>query len=373
MAEGVYALDGDGLLIYMNDAASKMLGWTEEELRGKRMHDMVHHQHIDGTPCREDECPLLAVRAQGQPTWVVEDAFTRKDGSIFPSAYSAAPFLDGSNEDGVHGVVVVFRDTTSESAERVCVQRELANLAWVGRIRDALDEQRLVLHTQPIVPLRGGEPREELLLRMVGANEDLIPPGSFLWVAEKYGLIGEIDRWVIGEADQLAGAGRRVQANLSARSIAHLDLLSLINHELHTVGADPSNLVFEITETALMENVEAAETFARGLVDLGCGLALDDFGTGFGSFTYLKRLPVTFLKIDTDFVRDLPTTRPTSMSSRQLSDSRRVRLPDNRGRPRRRGNTRTPSAVRGRLRPGFPLRAPGTTPRTGPGSSPLRR
>jgi PAS domain S-box-containing protein len=310
MAEGVYALDRDGLLIYMNDAASKMLGWTEEELRGKRMHHMVHHQHIDGTPCREDECPLLAVRAQGQPTWVVEDAFTRKDGSIFPAAYSAAPFLDGSNEDGVHGgVVVVFRDTTSESAERVRVQRELASLAWVGRIRDALDEQRLVLHTQPIVPLRGGEPREELLLRMVGANGDLIPPGSFLWAAEKYGLIGEIDRWVIGEAARLAATGRRVQANLSARSIAHLDLLSLINHELHTVGADPSNLVFEITETALMENVEAAETFARGLVGLGCGLALDDFGTGFGSFTYLKRLPVTFLKIDTDFVRDLPTNQ----------------------------------------------------------------
>ncbi len=103
----------------------------------------------------------------------------------------------------------------------------MQHLAWVGRIRDALDEQRLVLHTQPIVPLRDGEPREELLLRMIGANGDLIPPGSFLRVAEKYGLIGEIDRWVIGKPPARR-PGRRVQANLSARSIAHLDLLPLI-------------------------------------------------------------------------------------------------------------------------------------------------
>jgi len=118
-------------------------------------------------------------------------------------------------------------------------------------------------------------------------------------------LIAEIDRWVIGQAARRAGSGARVEANLSARSISNFDLLPLIERELQAAGADPANLVFEITETALMDNAEAGEAFAQGLSKIGCQIALDDFGTGFGSFTYLKTLPITYLKIDVDFVRDL--------------------------------------------------------------------
>ena len=83
----------------------------------------------------------------------------------------------------------------------------------------------------------------------------------------------------------------------------------MIERELRDAHADPANVVFEITETALMKNVEAGEAFARGLSEIGCQVALDDFGTGFGSFTYLKKLPITYLKIDVDFVRDLLTNR----------------------------------------------------------------
>ena len=144
---------------------------------------------------------------------------------------------------------------------------------------------------------------------MVGSGGDLIPPGSFLPVAEKYGLIGEIDRWVIRQAVGLAASGHRVEANLSAESIGNLDLLPLIERELRNAHADPSKIVFEITETALMENPEAGEAFARGLSEVGCPLALDDFGTGFGNFTYLKNLPITYLKIDIEFVRDLTTNQ----------------------------------------------------------------
>jgi EAL domain-containing protein (putative c-di-GMP-specific phosphodiesterase class I) len=96
-----------------------------------------------------------------------------------------------------------------------------------------------------------------------------------------------------------------VEANLSAASIAHLDLIPVIERATRTAGADPAHMVFEITETALMQDIEMGEAFARRLAELGCGLALDDFGTGFGTFTYLKRLPVDYLKIDIDFVRDL--------------------------------------------------------------------
>ena len=93
--------------------------------------------------------------------------------------------------------------------------------------------------------------------------------------------------------------------NLSAASIGASDLLPFIEQQFRETGADPELLVFEITETALMRDITAGEVFARGLSQLGCGIALDDFGTGFGSFTYLKRLPISYLKIDLDFVRDI--------------------------------------------------------------------
>jgi len=305
MAEGLYTLDADGCLTYMNSAASRMLGWTAEGLLGKPMHETVHFQRADGTPIPAEDCPLLHVRDQGRTIRMVDDAFTRNDGSIFPIAYSSAPLQSGPTPQGV---VVVFRDTTEEKEEQASLQRQLATLTWVGRIRDAIDEQRLILHSQPIMALKGGRPSQELLLRMIGRDGELIQPGSFLPTAERYGLIGEIDRWVIAQAISLAvDAGGIVEANISAASIETVDLLPFIEHQLKETGADPANLVFEITETALMYDIAAGEAFAQGLAELGCGLALDDFGTGFGSFTYLKRLPISYLKIDTEFVRDLVT------------------------------------------------------------------
>ena len=302
MVEGLYALDDEGCLTFMNEAASRMLGWREDELRGKPMHAAIHFQRADGTPLPEEECALLKPRiAPGRPVRVADDAFTCKDGSILPVAYSAAPL----EAVGGGGVVVVFRDATEETAERMRAQRELDALTWLGHIRDALDEGRMVLYSQPIVPLAGGEPGEELLLRMIGKNGELILPGSFLPAAEKYGLVAEIDRWVIVEAVRLAAAGRRVNANISAASVGAPDVLALIERELRLTGAPPSNLVIEVTETALMRDIEAGAAFARGLADLGCSLALDDFGTGYGGLTYLKRFPAVYLKIDIDFVRDL--------------------------------------------------------------------
>lgn len=306
MVEGLYVLDGEGRLTFMNAAASRLLGWTEAELHGGSMHEAIHFQHADGSPHRERDCELLKVRTEGRPVRMSHEAFTCKDGTICPVAYSAAPLMAGTK---VGGVVVVFRDTRLESAEEDKVKRELDSLVWVGRIREALDEDRLVLHSQPIVPLAGGQARDELLLRMAGADGEIFPPSAFLPVAEKYGLIGEIDRWVIAEAIRLAATGRRVEANLSADSIGKLDMLALIEREIRDRGADPANVVFEITETALMENVEVGEAFTRGLSRLGCQVALDDFGTGFGGFTYLKKLPIDYLKIDTDFVLDLATNR----------------------------------------------------------------
>jgi len=303
LAEGLVVSDGEGRLTFMNAAASKMLGWSEYELRGKSVHAAIHYQHADGTPFAEEDSQLLKARSDGRTVRMANDAFTRKDGSIFPVAYSAGPLYSGTT---VRGVVVAFRDTTKEQVERTRAQRELDALTWVGRIRDALDDDRLVLYSQPIVPLSTRAKRcEELLVRMVGRKGELILPGSFLPAAEKYGQIGEIDQWVIAQAARLASGGRCVHANLSADSIGSLDLLPRIERALTEAGADPANVVFEITETALMGDIEAGEALTRGITDIGCAVALDDFGTGYGSFTYLQRLQIRYLKIDIEFVRDL--------------------------------------------------------------------
>jgi len=142
---------------------------------------------------------------------------------------------------------------------------------------------------------------------MIGRDGEVILPGSFVPIAEKYGMIGEIDRWALRQAIRLVAQGQGVEVNVSAQSIDPFFLLPIIEREFHDTGADPANLVFEVTETALMQNLHDGEAFSQGLADIGCGLSLDDFGTGFASFTYLKKLPLRSLKIDIEFVRDLRT------------------------------------------------------------------
>jgi PAS domain S-box-containing protein len=303
MAEGMFITDHLGRMTYMNDAVTKMLGWTEKDLKGRHLHDLVHTHREDGTPIlSEAECEIRKVRTEGIHARGDGEMYACKDGSLLPVAYSAAPLFTGPS--GV-GTVIVFRDITDEKAERLRVKRELDAITWVGRIREALDEDRMVLYSQPIIPLLAGRPSEELLIRMVGRNGELIGPSSFLGVAEQFGLITEVDRWVIRQAAYLSANGRHVGVNLSAESIASPDLLEFIETELRRAGADPADLVFEITETALMSDIEKGHAFAHGIVGLGGSLALDDFGTGYGTFTHLKRLPIRYLKIDIEFVKDL--------------------------------------------------------------------
>jgi EAL domain-containing protein (putative c-di-GMP-specific phosphodiesterase class I) len=143
------------------------------------------------------------------------------------------------------------------------------------------------------------------LLRMHDREGNIIPPLAFLPTAERYGMISEIDQWVVTEAGRHAAGGRALTVNLSATSFGDLGMLSLIERQIRERGTDQSDLMFEITETAVMQNIDQSRLFAERMIGLGCQFALDDFGTGFASFTYLKQLPVQYLKIDIDFVRDL--------------------------------------------------------------------
>jgi diguanylate cyclase (GGDEF)-like protein/PAS domain S-box-containing protein len=194
------------------------------------------------------------------------------------------------------------------------VPKSAAHLAWGQRIAEALAENRLVLHAQPIYGV--AESRvvgAELLLRIRDEHGALIMPGRFLYIAERIGLITPLDRWVAGEAIDLLAAVRRVnpsfhiEVNLSAHSIGDPGLADHLVERITASDIDPSKLVFELTETAAVANIKTAREFADRLGQLGCRFALDDFGAGFGSFYYLKHLPFDFVKIDGEFVEKSPT------------------------------------------------------------------
>ena len=198
-------------------------------------------------------------------------------------------------------------------------------LEWVERIRHALAEDGFVLHGQEILSLTGDErPREELLLRMVADDGSLIAPGNFLHLAERFDLIQEIDRWVVRRAIDLlaeleqAGRPTVLEVNLSARSLTDPELPGTIADWLEQAGVDPAGLVFEMTETAAIVNVERAKEFAVSVRELGCEFAIDDFGAGFASFYYLKHLAFDYLKIDGEFVKDLPANATNQLLVRAL-------------------------------------------------------
>ena len=196
-----------------------------------------------------------------------------------------------------------------------------ARVTWGDQVRDALEQDRFILYQQPILDLAADRvTRHELLLRMVSDDGEVIPPGAFLHIAEESGLIREIDRWVVSEAVALVAAHERnghklkLSVNLSGPSVSDPQLLEVVERELSESGIDPTSLIFEVTETAAIINIEKAKLFGRRLADLGCAFALDDFGAGFGSFYYLKHLPFDYLKIDGDFIRNLPDNAPDQLT-----------------------------------------------------------
>ncbi len=192
-------------------------------------------------------------------------------------------------------------------------QRVSARLEEAEQIRKALEEDRLLLYCQPILELKENEIRQyELLLRLPNdQGDEPLPPSTFLYVAERCGLIQAIDSWVVAKAIAMIAehqrAGRRLvlHVNLSGKSIGDSKVIALTEDALARAAIDPACLVFEVTETAAIANIEEAKAFAQRLRVRGCQFALDDFGSGFGSFYYLKALPFDYLKIDGDFIRGI--------------------------------------------------------------------
>ncbi len=292
----------DGTVTSWNPGAERLYGFTAEEACGAKVRDLIIPPTHTGEEMSIIEQVLAGTRVENYET-----ERRHRDGTLIDVSVSASAIKDGAGE--TVGLSVITRDIT----ERKRRERELlANVEayeWLRRVRTALNEDRFVLYSQPIVDTRSGEVvREELLLRMLSDRRDgdVILPGAFLPVAEEFGLIGEIDRWVIQDGIPLLGEQREIAINLSGRSIGDPSITELIESVIRDLELDPSKLTIEITETALVQDLNAARAFTDRLERLGCALALDDFGTGYGSFTYLKHLPVQYIKIDIDFIRELP-------------------------------------------------------------------
>jgi diguanylate cyclase (GGDEF)-like protein/PAS domain S-box-containing protein len=202
-----------------------------------------------------------------------------------------------------------------------------ASPAWADRIRRALDDERFTLLAQPILNLRTNQVSQyELLVRLEASDGELLPPHAFLPSAERSGMVREIDMWVTRKAihliDQQGRAGRdlRLEVNLSGRTLGDPTMPRVIEEELSNVPIDPGNLIFEVTETTAVLNMDEAREFASKLTSMGCRFALDDFGAGFGSFYYLKYLPLEFLKIDGDFISDLASSDTDQAMVRAIVD-----------------------------------------------------
>jgi EAL domain-containing protein (putative c-di-GMP-specific phosphodiesterase class I) len=176
----------------------------------------------------------------------------------------------------------------------------------VEQVRDAIEHDRLVVFTQPILDLRtGAVASEELLVRIRTPEGQLIQPFAFLATAEAFGLAAEIDAIMTGRAIDLARNGRHVSVNLSAHSLGEPGLIERVEDAVNE-GLDPSSLTFEISENSAGADLDAAQALAVRLAQIGCDLAVDDFGIGFASLQFVKHLPAQMIKVGREFVRDLP-------------------------------------------------------------------
>jgi len=497
--EGIYGVDMEGRITFVNEAAAKMTGWQRSELIGQRQHEVLDHSAADGTPYAPENCRTCIALSDGKVHRVSDELFRRKDNTRFPVDYVSTPLHEN---EALLGAVVVFKDVTEaremtatlsyqathdsltglinrreferrldrvintakgqrtknfvayldldqfkivndtcghvagdellrrlpplltqhlresdtlarlggdefgiliehcslaqgheimrrvldtisnfsfvwethrfqigvsiglvevgatatnltdvlKRADAACYMAKESGrnrihiydekdidltirhgeMQWVSKIERALNEDRFTLYAQIIKPIRerkGDKINYEILVRIVDPDGAIIAPDQFLPAAERYGLAGRIDRWVIDKTLNWIAQRPAHQAvletcaiNLSGHSIADSSLLDFVRQRFAALAVSPEKIRFEITETAVIANIEYATKFIDTLRDLGCQFALDDFGSGLSSFAYLKTLNVDVIKIDGAFVKELASDVISETIVRSIND-----------------------------------------------------
>jgi PAS domain S-box-containing protein len=299
--DAIFSQSLDGRVETWNRGAEELYGHAAEEAIGRYADELI----IPEDRPQDGRLVIEQVLA-GTKLERYETRRRRKDGQLLEISLTASAIRDASG--ATVGVSIIDRDITERKrTERARLDRAAGN-TWEARIARALEHDGFVLFAQPIIDLDGGRKQtEEMLIRMRGdrGEDDFVPPAMFMAVAERFGLINEIDRWVIEHAVPLAADGNGVAINLSGRSIGDPTMPGAIERCIAGNGVDPRLITFEITETAAVMDLPSARMFAERLGRLGAKLALDDFGTGYGTFTYLKHLPAQFIKIDGEFIVDM--------------------------------------------------------------------
>jgi PAS domain S-box-containing protein len=291
----------EGIVSSWNPGAERLYGYTAAEAIGRPLGELIVPEELSG-----DELGIIRRALAGERVNQYETRRRRKDGRVFDVSVAASAIRDPLGH--IVGISGIYRDITERKKHEQEMLRDVEDYSWARRIRTALDEDRFVLFAQPVVHLRSGDTtRAEVLIRMRGdrGGNDFVSPSDFLGVAERFGLVSELDRWVLRSVVPLLRGPRAVEVNLSASSIGDPSLTELIRELLEQSAVDPAKLTVEITEMAAVRDIQSAQMFGERLHLLGCGMALDDFGTGYGTFTYLKHMHVDFIKIDTQFIRDL--------------------------------------------------------------------
>jgi EAL domain-containing protein (putative c-di-GMP-specific phosphodiesterase class I) len=198
---------------------------------------------------------------------------------------------------------------------------------WARELREVLDEDRVLLYSQPVVRLADRKiVHHEVLVRILDRSGNIVLPGQFIEVAESLGMVQEIDLRVVAKVleilkqPHMRGKKIRYFVNLSRVSLSDQQWVRRFHAMLAAAPVDHDQLVFEITETAAMAEVGVTQEFIAQMKKLGCRFALDDFGAGFSSFYFLKRFDVDYLKIDGNFIRGLATDEANRLFVRALCD-----------------------------------------------------
>jgi diguanylate cyclase (GGDEF)-like protein len=247
--------------------------------------------------------------------------------AIYPDQAATAEDLVAHADAAMYQAKEAGKNTWRSYREDTGTSRQMIErLSWNERIEDALENHLLRLHFQGVFACGDLALRHvEALVRMVDRAdpERVIMPGSFIPVAEKTGKIIDIDRWVIAACVRALSrqpAAGAIALNISGRSLSEPGLPRFIIDELRRHNVHPGRLIVEVTETSAVSDLHDAQRLIDALRQAGCRVCLDDFGSGFSSFTYLKHLDVDMLKIDGQFIRDLPGDRSNQVFVRAMVD-----------------------------------------------------